>query len=105
MTIASDVSASSRWLVSTTRAPAPLPTRPAIAAFARPLPIAAATSATVGGAANSRLVPNAQLQTSAGLGLPLGWVYAAVPVGSALIILPMLGQILGALGSLWPKPS
>jgi TRAP-type C4-dicarboxylate transport system permease small subunit len=24
------------------------------------------------------LVPNAQLQTSAGLGLPLGWVYAAV---------------------------
>jgi TRAP-type C4-dicarboxylate transport system permease small subunit len=51
------------------------------------------------------LVPNAQLQTSAGLGLPLGWVYAAVPVGSALIILPMLGQILGALGSLWPKPS
>ena len=30
------------------------------------------------------LVPNAQLQTSAGLGLPLGWVYAAVPVGSAL---------------------
>ena len=35
------------------------------------------------------LVPNAQLQTSAGLGLPLGWVYAAVPVGSALIILPM----------------
>ena len=40
------------------------------------------------------LVPNAQLQTSAGLGLPLGWVYAAVPVGSALIILPMLVQIL-----------
>ena len=41
------------------------------------------------------LVPNAQLQTSAGLGLPLGWVYAAVPVGSALIILPMLRQICG----------
>ena len=36
------------------------------------------------------LVPNAQLQTSAGLGLPLGWVYAAIPIGSALIILPML---------------
>ena len=51
------------------------------------------------------LVPNAQLQTSAGLGLPLGWVYAAVPVGSALIIVPMLIQILGALGSLWRKPS
>ncbi len=51
------------------------------------------------------LVPNAQLQTSAGLGLELGWVYAAVPVGSALIILPMLGQILAALKSLWPKPS
>jgi TRAP-type C4-dicarboxylate transport system permease small subunit len=51
------------------------------------------------------LVPNAQLQTSAGLGLPLGWVYAAVPVGSALIILPMLVQILKALGSLWPKHS
>ena len=39
-------------------------------------------------------MPNAQLQTSAGLGLPLGWVFAAVPVGSALIILPMLVQIL-----------
>jgi TRAP-type C4-dicarboxylate transport system permease small subunit len=51
------------------------------------------------------LVPNAQLQTSAGLGLPLGWVYAAVPVGSALIILPMLVQILNALKSLWPKRS
>jgi TRAP-type C4-dicarboxylate transport system permease small subunit len=51
------------------------------------------------------LVPNAQLQTSAGLGLPLGWVYAAVPVGSALIILPMLLQIVVALKSLWPKPS
>jgi len=51
------------------------------------------------------LVPNAQLQTSAGLGLPLGWVYAAVPVGSALIILPMLVQIVNALRSLWPKRS
>ena len=51
------------------------------------------------------LVPNAQLQTSAGLDLPLGWVYAAVPVGSALIILPMLRQIVVALKSLWPKPS
>jgi TRAP-type transport system small permease protein len=51
------------------------------------------------------LVPNAQLQTSAGLGLPLGWVYAAVPIGSALIILPMLRTILVALRSLWPKRS
>jgi len=51
------------------------------------------------------LVPNAQLQTSAGLGLPLGWVYAAIPIGSALIILPMLRTILIALRSLWPKRS
>ena len=51
------------------------------------------------------LVPNAQLQTSAGLGLPLGWVYAAVPVGSALIILPMLVQIANASRRLWPKRS
>jgi len=51
------------------------------------------------------LVPNAQLQTSAGLGLSLGWVYAAVPIGAALIILPMLRNILVALRSLWPKRS
>jgi TRAP-type C4-dicarboxylate transport system permease small subunit len=51
------------------------------------------------------LVPNAQLQTSAGLGLPLGWVYAAIPVGSVLIMLPMVIQIYRALGSLWPKRS
>ena len=51
------------------------------------------------------LVPNAQLQTSAGLGLPLGWVYAAIPVGSALIILPMLRTILVAVRSLWQRPS
>ena len=51
------------------------------------------------------LVPNAQLQTSAGLGLPLGWVYAAIPIGSALIILPMLRTIFIALRSLWPKRS
>ena len=50
-------------------------------------------------------MPNAQLQTSAGLGLPLGWVYAAVPIGSALIILPMLRTIFIALRSLWPKRS
>jgi TRAP-type C4-dicarboxylate transport system permease small subunit len=51
------------------------------------------------------LVPNAQLQTSAGLELPLGYVYAAIPVGSALIILPMVRTILAALRDLWPKPS
>lgn len=51
------------------------------------------------------LVPNAQLQTSAGLGLPLGYVYAAIPVGSVLIILPMVRNILAALRSLWPKHS
>ena len=44
-------------------------------------------------------------RTSAGLGLPLGWVYAAIPIGSALIILPMLRTILVALRSLWPKRS
>ena len=50
------------------------------------------------------LVPNAQLQTSPGLGLPLGYVYAAVPVGSALIILPMARVLLLALRDLWPGP-
>ncbi|HKY86182.1 MAG TPA: TRAP transporter small permease [Pseudorhodoplanes sp.] len=49
------------------------------------------------------LVPNAQLQTSAGLNLPLGYVFAAIPVGAVLIILPMLRNIFSALGSLWPK--
>jgi TRAP-type C4-dicarboxylate transport system permease small subunit len=51
------------------------------------------------------LVPNAQLQTSAGLGLPLGYVYAAIPVGAALILLPMVRNLLRALGSLWQRPS
>jgi len=51
------------------------------------------------------LVPNAQLQTSAGLGLPLGWVFLAVPVGAALIVLPMARTLAVALGSLWPKRS
>jgi TRAP-type C4-dicarboxylate transport system permease small subunit len=45
------------------------------------------------------------LQTSAGLELPLGWVYAAIPVGSALIILPMLRTIVVAVRSLWQRPS
>ena len=51
------------------------------------------------------LVPNAQFQTSAGLGLPLGYVYAAVPVGSVLIILPMARVVFLALLDLWRKPS
>lgn len=51
------------------------------------------------------LVPNAQYQTSAGLGLPLGYVYAAVPVGAALIILPMARVLFLALRDLWPRPS
>src|SRR5688572_8951509 len=36
------------------------------------------------------LVPNAGLQTSAGLGLTLDWVFGAIPVGAAMIIVPML---------------
>ena len=51
------------------------------------------------------LVPNAQLQTSAGLELPLGYVFAAIPVGAVLIILPMLRRIHAALRVLWPKRS
>ncbi len=51
------------------------------------------------------LVPNAQLQTSAGLGLPLGYVYAAVPVGAVLILLPMAWRLFAALRILWLRPS
>ena len=51
------------------------------------------------------LVPNSQLQTSAGLGLPLGYVYAAVPVGSALILFPMAWRLVVALRLLWQKRS
>ena len=51
------------------------------------------------------LVPNAQLQTSAGLGLSLGYVYAAVPVGAVLILLPMAWRLVAALRVLWPRPS
>lgn len=51
------------------------------------------------------LVPNAQQQTSPGLGLPLGWVFAAVPVGAALILLPMAWHLGAALRELWPKRS
>jgi len=51
------------------------------------------------------LVPNAQLQTSAGLGLPLGYVFLAVPVGSVLIVLPMVRSLYRALGDAWQRPS
>lgn len=51
------------------------------------------------------LVPNAQLQTSAGLELPLGYVFVAVPIGAALIIIPMLRNVIEAVRSLWPRPS
>jgi TRAP-type C4-dicarboxylate transport system permease small subunit len=51
------------------------------------------------------LVPNAQFQTSAGLGLPLGYVYAAMPVGAVLILLPMAWRLVAALRVLWPRPS
>ena len=50
------------------------------------------------------LVPNSQLQTSAGLGLPLGYVYAAVPVGAFLILLPMAWKFVAAVRALWQKP-
>lgn len=51
------------------------------------------------------LVPNSQLQSSAGLGLPLGYVYAAVPVGAALIVLPMAWDLVVSVRALWPKRS
>ena len=51
------------------------------------------------------LVPNAQLQTSPGLGLPLGWVYVAVPVGAAFFLVPMAWRLVAALRALWQKPS
>ena len=51
------------------------------------------------------LVPNAQLQTSAGLNIPLGYVYAAVPVGSALILLPMAWRFVASLKELWQRRS
>ena len=51
------------------------------------------------------LVPNAQMQTSASLDLPLGYVFVAVPIGAVLIILPMLRQLVRAFRDLWPKRS
>lgn len=50
------------------------------------------------------LVPNAGFQTSAGLGLTLDYVFAAVPVGSALMIVPMLRNIYLTARGLWQKP-
>ena len=51
------------------------------------------------------LVPNSQLQSSPGLGLPLGWVYAAMPLGAALIVLPMAWHLVRAVRVLWQRPS
>lgn len=51
------------------------------------------------------LVPNAQLQTSAGLSLPLGYVFAAIPVGAVLIIVPMVVNLVRSVRELWPKRS
>jgi TRAP-type C4-dicarboxylate transport system permease small subunit len=51
------------------------------------------------------LVPNAALQTSAGLGLTLDWVFAAIPVGAAMIIVPMLRNIFFAVRNGWPRRS
>jgi TRAP-type C4-dicarboxylate transport system permease small subunit len=51
------------------------------------------------------LVPNAQLQTSAGLGLPLGYVYVAMPVGAVLILVPMGWRFVAAVRDLWQRPS
>jgi len=50
------------------------------------------------------LVPNSQLQSSAGLGLPLGYVYAAMPIGAVLIILPMAWRLVATLRDLWQRP-
>ena len=50
------------------------------------------------------LVPNSQLQSSPGLGLPLGYVYAAVPVGAMLIVIPMAWRFGAALREAWRKP-
>lgn len=51
------------------------------------------------------LVPNAQYQTSPGLELPLGYVFAAIPIGAALIIIPMLRNVINAVRTIWPRRS
>ena len=50
-------------------------------------------------------LPNSQLQSSAGLGLSPGYVYAAVPAAAFLILLPMASNLVAALRALWQKPS
>lgn len=54
---------------------------------------------------STTLVPNAGFQTSAGLGLTLDYVFMAVPVGSALMIVPMLRNIYFEMKRLWPRSS
>jgi TRAP-type C4-dicarboxylate transport system permease small subunit len=51
------------------------------------------------------LVPNASFQTSAGLGLTLDYVFAAIPVGSVMMIVPMLRNIYFEMRRVWQKPS
>lgn len=50
------------------------------------------------------LLPNAGFQTSPGLGLTLDWVFAAVPVGSVMMIVPMLRNIWLEARKAWPRP-
>ena len=65
VTIANDASASMRCEVST-NSPS---TRPAIAAFAKPAPMLAATSATVTAASNERWLPSGKVITGMTIGL------------------------------------
>jgi TRAP-type C4-dicarboxylate transport system permease small subunit len=52
------------------------------------------------------LVPNAALQSSPALDLRLDFVFIAVPIGSVLIIIPLVRNILEAFAELiWPKRS
>jgi TRAP-type transport system small permease protein len=51
------------------------------------------------------LLPNAGLQTSPGLGLSLDWVFGAIPVGAAMIIVPMLRNVYLAARRVWQKSS
>ena len=46
------------------------------------------------------LVPNSALQSSPSMGLNLGYVFAAIPVGAALILPPMLRNVIEGLGKL-----
>jgi TRAP-type C4-dicarboxylate transport system permease small subunit len=43
------------------------------------------------------LVPNSHLQRSPGLDVPMGYVYVAVPIGAALIMLPLLAELVTAV--------